>query len=135
MNANLLDAVMAKIKTDRKHWFQNDWRRQIAKRPLRKIVQRNKEVLVVDCNTAFCFAGWAVQLGSEAKPRWASTDELWASKFDDKEDVLEDGTISAENRARRLLDLDYDQAEALFDGGNEIRDLERIVEAIKADDR
>ena len=105
--------------------------------------------LPVDCNTAFCFAGWVAQ---NAGGKWVESSALLAEPEDPDEVVhlvevepidkdgnplpmIEVEAVTAAARAQRLLGLTGMQAVRLFAGGNSITDLRNIVEAIKAGER
>jgi len=134
-NVELLDKVLKKIKDDRKHWYQGAWRHNDIDRDRPGpsiILDHGKEVLPIDCGTKFCFAGWAVQEGSEVKPKWCSTENLWATKYDNKGLDYPMVKISAAERAKRLLNLTSNQAGELFYGSNTYKDVKRIVGEIKS---
>ena len=131
-NAELLDAVIEQISKDKKHWDQGSWRDEpISADQPDLVTERGKKVLPITCGTSFCFAGWAVQIGSETKPKWANTYALWANSHDNLADI-ENGTITASDRARRLLGLTIEQAGALFSGSNSLREIKTYVRRIKS---
>lgn len=142
VNVALLDKVMEHIKNDLEHWNQRQWRTGPDNDPFGERQDRaqlvtvdGKDVLPVTCDTAFCFAGWAVQLSAtpERPALWANVDDLWADDEDDQYFNYE-SLIPAEERARQLLGLDVTQAGWLFDGDNDLDDLERTVRLIKRDE-
>mgnify|MGYP001587222180 CR=1 FL=1 len=116
VNVDLLDRTLAHIEANPEEWEQTAYR----------------------CDTGMCFAGWACQL---AGGRWLTPpcdhwgDVLVAEPADDQERVRSfdgvHGTVVLK-RATRLLGLDFDIARDLFDVGNTLDDLRRIVADIKA---
>ena len=76
------------------------------------------------CGTTACFAGWAVILGDSAakllvKPTCGIADEV----------LLGDGTVSRiDEAARESLGLTRDQAAKLFNGSNDIDDIEAVID-------
>jgi hypothetical protein len=130
-NNEMLDLVMSKIIADQEHWDQGVWRAQLDGSRTAKVVDEDgKKVLPVDCGTAFCFAGWTCQLDTQDTPRWASHDALWPNSHDPSHDVYA-YVVMAEVRARRLLDLEEEEADVLFDGDNKLADLVSLVSQIK----
>lgn len=109
-NVKLLRTTLAHIEAEPEKWDQKDWR----------------------CGTGMCFAGWAATL---AGGKWAyGPDEtgrdMLAAEPEDDELSRRLGTIQAADRAQRLLGLNEWDADELFDGGNDLDDLRRIVESL-----
>ena len=127
LNTDLLDLVYKTIEADQSHWDQNHWR--TGDDPT--VTVNGQRELQVTCGTSFCFAGWAVQLGSEHKPRWANVVFLRADPEDDRADVVPGAIIAVDDRARRLLGLTAFQAASLFSGGNNLNDLKARIDRIK----
>jgi len=128
-NIALLDLVLKTVETDQEHWDQTTWRTPTkAKASACGCIV--PKVLPVECDTAFCFAGWAVQLGSEQTPVWVSEGTLLATE---EEQNLPGGCaiISASERAERLLGITTSQANDLFKAGNSLGTLKFLVSRIK----
>lgn len=113
INAPLLRQVLAHIEAHPESWHQDHWR----------------------CSTGMCFAGWTAELSGG---KWADGPSSFLSAYlipevgDDPDRVQVDGglgfdVIAADDRARRLLGLDVDDAARLFEGGNRLGDIRRIV--------
>lgn len=130
-NVELMDAVMTKISEDREHWNQDFWRQENDGEDPPKKMDHGKKVYEVTCNTAFCFAGWAVQLGNKVKPKWADSTHLYVDRYDGPDYATGKGKIFVETRAQRLLNIDSAQADALFMGTNNVNDLKRVIREIK----
>ena len=126
LNVELLQLVLKTIEADQSHWNQNYYC-QVAGRRERNA--KGQLFYPITCHTAFCFAGWAVQLGSQETPVWADSYYLFADQHDDPGDVC-GGLIGASARAKNLLGLSYDQSESLFYAGNNINDLKEIVNRV-----
>lgn len=107
INTALLLRTLAHIEANPHQWYQATWR----------------------CETALCFAGWAVTL---AGGRWLTKpgdrfDQFLAPEPDDpKEDIGTRG-VHIRRRAKRLLGLDEEQADRLFASCNTLEDLREIV--------
>lgn len=127
-NIELLDLVLKTIETDRRHWCQRVWRTMIDSARLHR--PGKVDEIQVTCGTSFCFAGWAVQLGSETTPVWLDTGYLEANEHDNPLHIT-GGTVSVAARATRLLGIDYHSANALYDGGNSLPTIRRMVHEIK----
>lgn len=97
-------------------WYQGDWVLPPEESGLTIGGHRQ-----VKCQTAYCFAGWATAQTLDPTERM---DEIGDVYRGDKR--IED----CDERAARVLGIDFDQADALFDGGNDIEDVRRIVNAI-----
>ena len=132
LNVELLDLVIKTIKADPTKWNQGYYR-TIPNRAKPEQQQDGRLVYAINCRTAFCVAGWAVQLGSENTPAWTDSSTIVANEHDDPEEVSE-GTIFASARAKRLLGLDEYQADELFNGDNSLDEIERVVDQIKEED-
>lgn len=82
------------------------------------------------CGTAMCFAGWAVLLHNGTTPnrffRWNRVESKRGYEFEWVADATTTGA-EIEEEARKLLGLDSETAERLFDGANLIEDLREIV--------
>lgn len=127
-NIHLLDLVVKTIESDLEHWDQLSWRTNTSRRVP---VEGNVYELPIECDTSFCFAGWAIQLGSEERPQWASEGTLYVTSEEAK---TNDGslTISASERATNLLGLSGGTASRLFSANNTLPTIKRIVSEIKA---
>lgn len=120
VNVELLDRTLAHVETHESEWNQTVWR----------------------CRTGMCFAGWAVTLdgGTWAYPETAMWDQestdpracLLADSDDPPGDIDDDDVVHVDDRARRVLGLNYEQGEDLFSSYNTLDDLRRIVADIKA---
>lgn len=120
-NVPLLKQTLARIEANPAEWTQDSWR----------------------CGAGMCFAGWATQIDGgiwytddpDSNNRWVGwtprAAALVAEAADHPEDVQEaDGrvrVIHIRERAQRILGLDKDRADELFDSGNSLGDIRRIV--------
>jgi hypothetical protein len=107
-NTAELVAIYQYIKTHPDEWHQFDYGRQTA------------------CGTAYCVAGWAaVRAGSV--PAWLPVDASGARKF--QEVTRPDGGDQwADEYAAEVLGIDlHGQAGDLFDPGNTLADIRRII--------
>lgn len=129
-NVDLLEKTYAYIEANPQHWNQGTWR----------------------CKTGMCFAGWAASLaGGEwvvetnegrhnlAGGFYAAEDYLVPEPGDEERDIrtiyLDSKTLRAthvQDRARRLLGLEHDEAEALFSGDNDLDNIRDEIDEIKA---
>lgn len=102
-NTALLHQTLTHIETHPDQWHQLDWATR------------------TECGTAYCFAGWAVQLARpDAEPDFDGGRSTSV--------VIVDGVPrSIEVLASDLLGLDIDQSEDLFACENTLDDLRRIV--------
>lgn len=126
-NVDLLDLTLKTIQANPEQWRQASWR--TAGNQVEIDEKTGRMIQPVTCNTAFCFAGWAVQLGSETTPMWNDRVWLWAEPEDQTTALM----VCARDRAQRLLGITEDQAEKLFESENRMHDIEHIVEEIKED--
>jgi hypothetical protein len=109
-NTELLVRTLAHIEAHPDEWDQLHWAR------------------LAPCGTAYCFAGTALALAGKAEFQWGSraVDSMeFAEQMADGEDI---GTA-----AQRLLDLDMDDADALFDPNNTLDHLRQIVGQLTSD--
>lgn len=84
------------------------------------------------CGTSCCFAGWAVVLAGDKLIERQEKDGCRCAVCVELVAQTPDGHLwSIENRARDLLGLNFDQAQCLFEGGNDLDDLRAHVRAIK----
>ena len=130
VNTGLLDLVLKTIEADQAHWNQMNWR-TISQGEA--ITVDGRQEYPVTCHAAFCFAGWAIQLGSEQRPKWVNSVYLWANQEDDSDNVRF-GRVAADIRAQRLLGLTNRQAGRLFYGGNTLAGLKELVNTIKKEE-
>jgi len=116
-NVKLLRAVMAKIESDPDHWDQTWWSSTI-----------DHSKAATPCNTAYCFAGWAVKIDG---CRWVKgwTGLLHARK-DDPPDYVVNGAVDVSDRAQRILGLTGTQSTDLFAAHNTMDKLRRKVNAL-----
>lgn len=109
----LLDAVIAQIEANPQTWTQKSYR----------------------CRTGMCVAGWVCEMTGG---RWLHTLEesrylsLLEPVDGDSPDDISDGQVHAAERAARLLGLDEDTADNLFDGGNSLAEIKAIRDEIAA---
>jgi hypothetical protein len=120
----LAQRVRAQIEAHPQRWTQDAWR----------------------CETGMCFAGWAVELSGRqwAGPPTSRPGRSYVIALPDDEahgcDVWghqnDDGTVVSVTAAYAvagwLLGLDFNEANALFYGGNDLADLRAYVEQIVA---
>ena len=116
-NVDLLRRTLAHIEANPEIWNQEDYR----------------------CGSGLCFAGWAAQL---AGGRWYTADpnhrlaQFLVSEPADGNSELRGREFfgvrvsTVHPRAQRLLDLDDEDAEALFHPDNTIEDLRGFVAAL-----
>lgn len=121
LNTKLLDETLEFIKTHPQEWEQKVWFGWYKDGVLTydeitvEMIEQNS------CQSGMCFAGHAaLRAGFPAPPK--NNDDLWTDG--------EGQHVS--DFAREKLGLTLGQASALFDGENSLEDLERMVEAIKA---
>ena len=126
MNTELLNLVVKTIEADPAHWDQNYYRTVFGDE--RKTVDSYQGQLFrpVTCNTSFCFAGWAIQLGSVSTPHWVDSYYLLAEPSDDPAELM-GGIVSACARAQKLLGLTAEQAEDLFHATNSLGEIKTMV--------
>lgn len=98
-------------------WDQHKW-----------IAVPDNTMIEGSCGTSGCFAGWAVML---FVPEFKlDPDYKDLAMF---HNIIVDGeSIPIERLARELLDLNGFEADALFDYGNELDDLEAVINKIIA---
>lgn len=106
-NKELAVKVLDKIKLDPREWDQEDYIRPDEY-----------------CGSAKCFAGWACILAGGYK-------EVIVSENGDYYAYIADTStgysIDIHDTAEKLLGLTENQSGELFDGGNTLADLERLV--------
>lgn len=122
-NVPLLCKTLAHIEANPSEWAQESWR----------------------CGSGMCFAGWAAELGGGAwhagpddyGELFDSTPRAVAMVADDEDDpedllTLDDGTrvIHVRARASRILGLIAEEADWLFQAGNDLADLQDAVKQI-----
>jgi hypothetical protein len=126
-NIELLEKTYAFIEAHPEHWQQTMWR----------------------CKTGMCFAGWAAELAGgkwltgpasdegDGKNLLATEDYLvpepeeaeYTRTLFVKGDAVEG--MHVEDRAMRVLGIDNDDAEELFDGCNDLPDIRKAIDSIK----
>jgi hypothetical protein len=137
VNIELLDLIVKTIEADPAHHRQAYWRSLVGGgsgldpyfSDGYKTDAQGRKIYPVTCNTAFCFAGWAVQLCGEPI-EWAGPSYLWENEYDQVGDrchcgICVGGTIPAADRAIRVLGISSESAAYLFSE-------ERSVKQIKA---
>lgn len=117
-NTELMVDVLAQVELEPERYTQNTWAR----------APQNGRPKASSCNTSFCIAGWTTAL-SGVKLEWTQTlDGNWTS------DTTDDNE-SVSSRAQELLDLNSDDARALFDGSNTLGNVyEHAAEACELDE-
>lgn len=126
-NVELLDLVLKTIHTDLDHWSQTSWR--TIEDETYDDVQSDR-VYPTTCDTAYCFAGWAIQLGSVNTPQWLSDGTLRTDPVDDPEEYDEGAPhVAASDRASRLLGIS--QWSSLFEARNTLEMLDWKVDKLK----
>lgn len=125
INFKLLDEILEFIKVHPTVWKQAAWFAHVDKKTgsTRFYVKEEEVTDANSCGTSFCFAGHvAIASGFPAPPK--SNNIAWARLV-----VTEEGswTEDVSEFAQNVLGLDYDQADALFDGANDLGNLEWIV--------
>lgn len=129
-NKQLADQVLAQIEAHPETWDQTDWRTQR------------------DCGTAYCFAGWAVEMSGRQyavsvncdccnSAVVALPDEAYAEPLSDFCDCDHGGedvnVVTTYEAAHRALGLKAG-TRGLFNGGNSLADLHRIVNLLAEED-
>lgn len=113
-------------------WVQTCWR-GVADRQLYHslvFVQHLPAAEAVGrCGTTMCVAGWAVELSPDAE--WASDDPM-DDEFDSVR--LDDRVIHANQAARQLLGISESRAAALFDAGNSIYNVHRVLSIVAGEE-
>jgi hypothetical protein len=129
INYDLLDEIMSFIREHPTSWVQDSWYRNVDTKTGESIILiRTEEVEDANsCGTSFCFAGHtAIHEGFPYPPK---NDRLeWERKVieDDGYEYHED----VRDFAMKVLGLDYDQADSLFDADNSMDNLEVMVQAL-----
>jgi hypothetical protein len=116
----LLDLAIAQIEAHPETWNQQVYR----------------------CKTGMCVAGWAAQLaggqwlnGPESYGKDADNDALIAEPYDRPGDIYLLGgasVVDADSRARLLIGLSSDEADALFEADLTLDDIRRGRDLIAA---
>lgn len=110
-NVLLLRQVLEQIETHPETWDQGVYR----------------------CGTSMCFAGWAAELSGGT---WIGQSELLVAAADEESSSHwgRDGiaVVSPEVRAGRVLGLDGDQADDLFDAANSLESIREQIIALAA---
>lgn len=98
-----------------REWYQASWRRPETV----EVWDEVSEKYVAHCGTAYCVAGYVGQL---VNPEYQKSD--WLKN--------EGGTpvMHVSTAAKEALGLTTDQADRLFDAGNDVKDVRRIAEEI-----
>lgn len=128
-NIELLEATYTFIEAHPEHWQQTMWR----------------------CKTGMCFAGWAADLAGGKWLTSPASDEGEGENLLATEDYLapepgDDGRCTrslyingdtiegthVEDRAMRVLGLNHDDAEDLFNGSNSLSDIRQAIDRLKA---
>ncbi|MEV0616088.1 hypothetical protein AB0I81_22435 [Nonomuraea sp. NPDC050404] len=110
INVALLKQTLAHIEAHPDEWNQADYR----------------------CGSGMCVAGWAAQF---AGGKWYADDpdagfgDALIAEPDEPNSFRMDDVrlVYADHRAQRVLGLDGEQADRLFEGSNSLPDLRRIV--------
>lgn len=115
INVPLLRKTLEHIEAHPEEWDQGDWRLRVEREGF--------------CGTAYCFAGTAANLHGAEWRIPAPAD--WQD--DDMRIVTPEGGMHVEYYAQEILGLNFNQADMLFDGGNDLADLRRIVDGLVAE--
>lgn len=109
VNVDLLTKTLAHIEAHPETWYQEDWR------------------VRTDCGTACCFAGWAATL--DGCVWYVRDDDLAEDDLDGWAELITIGgaTVGVGEHAAKILGLSRYDADRLFDGGNNLTALRRIV--------
>jgi hypothetical protein len=118
-NTALLERVLAQIEAAPAQWDQGNYASQT-------------DLANGECGTAYCFAGWAVALTyPAAKFAFTDTQSHWPTDRTATTVVLNPaeftGPAVIDAVARDLLGISDKTAEVLFEGGNSLDDLRRMV--------
>lgn len=128
INYNLLDEIMSFIREHPTTWVQDSWYRNVDTETGRSIIViRTEEVEDANtCGTSFCFAGHtAIHEGFPYPPK--DDRQAWERKVVDEYGEYEE---DVRDFAIKVLGLDYDQADSLFDADNSMDNLEVMVQAL-----
>ncbi len=128
LNRKLLIEIMNFIEEHPRTWRQGSWYVHVdPETGLEKASLRVEEVSEVNsCGSSFCFAGHvALAEGFPSPPLDNHSDWVRDSP---------DGGELVDEFARKRLGLNHDQADYLFDGGNSLDDLKKLVALLLANE-
>ena len=128
INYELLDEILSFIKAHPQTWVQDSWYKNVDPETGFSWVSVHTEEVTEEnsCGTSFCFAGHtAIHEGFPSPPM--NNTYPWTRQVQDGEDTY---TQEANDFARDLLGLDYDQADALFDSENSLQDLDTMIQVL-----
>lgn len=131
MNETLLrevfDFVEAEAEAEDCHWNQGYWGRQRmddadteeCHLDTARFGPEDVEVVVPNCGTSMCFAGWATQIGDPNSRFILETENGGLERV-----LRGDGQVQyISSAAIELLDISTEQANALFDSDNTLEHL------------
>lgn len=133
-NAELADEVLAIIAAMPQRWNQGLWAES------KSCPAEDKDILeeAWSCGTAMCFAGWAVAIGHDLEWYQPYEGEACEAVPAGEAEVFTDNWgdryvngMSIFEAAAYLLGISDTDAEALFDGCNDLEDLQRLVANFK----
>ncbi|PZU04714.1 MAG: hypothetical protein DI630_00945 [Gordonia sp. (in: high G+C Gram-positive bacteria)] len=127
-NTDLLRKVRHKMAAEPDTHDQSIW---ISADPGQRV--DHADGLALTYGTTACVAGWTALLSGDRLivPMYATDDNIVTAPFDVANVFTVDGVIeSVYQRARKLLDINYVFAEALFDGGNSRGTVLTIIDQI-----
>lgn len=133
LNVELLTQVFKYIKNNPQTWRQQTWYAIVDRNSGDRTFEIREEIVedANKCGTSFCFAGHvAIREGFALPPK--DNDETWSRRFVDAEGYNDYEEV--DEFASKRLGLDYNQAEALFSGGNTMDDIEFIVRILVTSD-
>lgn len=127
----LLDKIIELIEEHPEFWDQRHW----ATIGVGEYNAVENTYVPATCGTAYCVAGWAVHMAGYQlgwKPRWEDWDSVVPTYFEAtscrKPDA--DYGLAIAEVARKLLEIDYDKGERLFNQYNTLADIKRIRDEI-----
>lgn len=129
INYELLDEILEFIKAHPKTWVQDSWYKNVDTETGVSIITIETETVedANSCGTSFCFAGHtAIHEGFPYPPK--DDRQEWSRKV-----VESDGYSYREDTrdfAMKVLGLEYDQADSLFDADNSLENLEVMVQTL-----
>lgn len=92
--------------------------------------QKYWAVQIPGCGTAYCVAGWVCHNNGD---RFEWTDIIFGDPAKDACHVEIGGQlVEIYTRARKLLEIDYEKADELFDPCNSKEDVLRLIDALIA---
>lgn len=131
-NAELFEKIAAQIEETPDSYDQSYWAQWIMSDGERRMTLDTCVEMEQSCGTAFCIAGWAIQLtdGTEAT-QWDGWSGWRIVPREQRPNP--DGKGMWRDRAAAILGLHEDEAETLFDGcwGDDLCSVGEVAEALR----